>query len=217
MELKELKVKTRPAQGGATPKALRREGFVPAVVYGYRKDPVTLIINDHDFRNLLKEGSHQALLSLNIDDGAASKTVMIKEIQRHPVSRSLIHADFYEVDMKKKITTYVPVVTVGTCKGEKEGGVLQLIRRELEVRCLPASIPESIQINVSDLDIGDAVHVADIQATEGVELVHETNFTIIAVAAPTREKAVAVEGAEEAAVEGAEEAPKEEGEKASAE
>lgn len=195
MELKELKVKTRPAKGGATPKALRREGFVPAVVYGYKKDPVTLVVNGHEFRTLLKETSHQGLLSLNIDDGSASKTVMIKEIQKHPVSLNLVHADFYEVDMKKRITTHVPVVPVGTCKGEKEGGVLQLIRRELEVRCLPARIPESIEIDVSDLDIGDAIHVADLQAAEGVELVHESNFTIIAVAAPSKEKAASVEAA----------------------
>ncbi|ABW68621.1 50S ribosomal protein L25 [Desulfosudis oleivorans] len=204
MELKELQVKTRQMAGGPTPKALRRQGFVPAIVYGHKNDPLPLAVDDHTFRLLLKDAGQQALLSLVIDDGAASKTVMLKELQQHPVSLKLIHADFHEVDLTKKITTYVPVATTGVCKGEKEGGVLQLIRRELEVRCLPGLIPESIAIDISALDIGDSVHVADIEAPEGVELVHEVNFTVIAVAAPTKET-VEDEEAEEAAAEGAEE------------
>ncbi|MDY6831957.1 MAG: 50S ribosomal protein L25 [Thermodesulfobacteriota bacterium] len=209
MELKELQVKTRQMAGGPTPKALRRQGFVPAIVYGHKNEPLPLAVDDHTFRLLLRDAGQQALLSLVIDGGAASKTVMLKELQQHPVSLKLIHADFHEVDLTKKITTHVPVATTGVCKGEKEGGVLQLIRRELEVRCLPGLIPESITIDISALEIGDSVHVADIEAPEGVELVHEVNFTVIAVAAPTKEKAA--EGEEEALEEGAEAAKTEKG------
>ncbi|OQX61629.1 MAG: 50S ribosomal protein L25/general stress protein Ctc [Desulfococcus sp. 4484_241] len=205
METKELKAKTRLTQNGPSPNSLRREGFVPAVVYGYKKDSVPVTVNERDFNRLVKDGGHQSLISLAIDEGSVSKTVMLKEVQKHPVSGKIIHADFYEVDMNKKIATTVPVITTGVCKGEKEGGVLQLIRRELEVRCLPANIPESIEIDVSNLEIGDSIHVEDITVGEDIELLHDVNFTVISVAAPTKAEAEEpAEGEEEAEEEGVE-------------
>ncbi|MDY6825489.1 MAG: 50S ribosomal protein L25 [Thermodesulfobacteriota bacterium] len=188
MEYNELNVSTRNVENPTT-KALRRQGLMPAVVYGYHKDTLPLTIDMKEWRNLLNDISSQSLISLVIDgDTSKQKTVMIKDLQRQPVSQKYVHADFYEVDMKKEITVNIPVHAVGTSKGEEAGGTLQIIRRELEVRCLPGNIPEAFEIDVSSLEIGDAIHVDEIETGEGVELVWDANFTVIAVAAPTAEE-----------------------------
>ncbi|MDY6904909.1 MAG: 50S ribosomal protein L25 [Thermodesulfobacteriota bacterium] len=188
MAYSELNVSTRNIDG-LSAKALRRQGLMPAVVYGYHKETQSLTVNLKEWRNLLNDISSQSLISLVIDgDTAQQKTVMIKDLQRHPVSQKFVHADFYEVDMKKEIVVSIPVHTSGTSKGEEEGGTLQIIRRELDVRCLPANIPESIEIDVSNLEIGDAIHVEELETEEGVELVYDINFTVISVAAPTLEE-----------------------------
>jgi large subunit ribosomal protein L25 len=155
---------------------------------------------------LNKVSPSQALLDLSFSGGGAEKrTVMIKELQIDPVKFKYLHVDFYEVKMDQQITTTVPVAAVGTSKGVEEGGVLQIIRRELEVNCLPGDIPEQIEIDITNLDIGDSVHVEDIRLGEKIEVPYETNFTILTVVSPAMEKEE-VEEAEEEAGEEAEEA-----------
>jgi large subunit ribosomal protein L25 len=128
---------------------------------------------------------------------------MIKELQSHPVSGSFLHIDFYEIDLQRKINVMIPVVTKGVCKGVEVGGLLQIIRREVEVLCMPGDIPESIEIDITDLDIGDSVHVEEIPLGENVEIVSDMNFTLLTVVSPKIEE---VEEEEEEALEGEEEA-----------
>lgn len=184
---------------------------MPAVVYGQGKTPLTLSIDMNEFKNLLNHITSQSLISLQIEgDASLAKTVMIKELQRHPVSRNFVHADFYEVDMNKKIHIHVPVTITGKCEGIEKGGTLQIVRRNLEVVCLPGNIPESITVDISGLDIGDSIHVSQIVTGDDVKLAwdpdEEANYTVVAVVAPTVEKEpVAAEeeaGAEGAAAEG---------------
>jgi len=220
MEIKTLKSQTRQIKSGPTPKALRRSGLMPAIVYGQGKTPLTLTIDMHEFSNLLNHITSQSLIALEVDgESSLSKTVMIKELQRHPVSRSLVHADFYEVDMNKKIHVHVSVTTTGKSVGVEKGGTLEIIRRSLEVICLPGNIPESITVDISALDIGDAVHVSQIVTGDNVELAwdvdEESDYTVVTIAAPTVEKAPQ-EGAEESA-EAAAEGEKEEKKKEDAE
>jgi len=149
-----------------------------------------LSVDIHDMELLLNKVSpSQALLDLDVQNGGNNKkTVMIKELQIDPVKFKYLHVDFYEVRMDQQITTTVPVAAVGTSKGVEEGGILQIIRRELEVNCLPGDIPEQIEIDITELDVGDSLHVEDIQLGEKIEIPYETNFTVLTVVSPAMEK-----------------------------
>lgn len=208
-----LTVESRDIQSEPNPKALRRNGLFPAVIYGQGRSPLHLKVDMNNFNNLLNHVTSQSLIHMTVEgDGGTSKTVMIKDLQRHPLTRKFVHADFYEVDMAKEIHINIPVDTVGESPGVEEGGILQIIRRELEVVCLPGNIPETIEIDVSHLNIGDSVHISEISLGEKVQLMwdpeEESDYTVLAVAAPSIEE----EPTEEELEEGEEGAEAEEGE-----
>lgn len=185
MELIELKAKTREKTGKGAARKLRSANGVPAIMYGVRTDPVMLSLDATDLDKIIREnGSSGLFFSLKLD-GAGQKAVLLKDLQMDPFGMKYFHADFQEIDMDSKISVVVPVETEGVCKGVKEGGILQIIRRELEVLCKPGDTPESVVIDISDLDIGDAVHVADIDLGDAVEIPHEVNFTVITIVPPT--------------------------------
>ena len=168
--------------GNGPSRVLRREDKIPAVLYGPKTEPVKLSIDKLDLEPIFKAGAvTQKLLNLQIEGTDTGHKVMIKEMQRHPVSHNLLHMDFYKVSMDQKIKVMVPVLTTGKSIGVEMGGMIQIIRRELEVLCLPDQIPESITIDVTDLDIGDSFHVEDLQLDEDVEIPAEVNFTILTV------------------------------------
>ena len=200
MDIIEINAKNRTSVGNGPARALRREGRIPAVLYGPGSQPVMLSVDNKELEKILKHGkTGQTLFSMIIDGAKSEKTVMIKELQTEPLSGAFLHADFYEVDLNRKITVSIPVVTVGKAKGVEFGGVLQVIRRELEVICLPMQIPESIHVDISDLGVGDSIHVNDIPLIEGIEIPHDVNFTVITVVAPKAEgpgAGPAAEGAE---------------------
>ncbi|MDZ7830859.1 MAG: 50S ribosomal protein L25/general stress protein Ctc [Desulfobacterales bacterium] len=191
MDRHQITAKRREKTGKGIARTLRREGNIPAVLYGANIDnSVPLSVNIHEMEVLLNKVSpSQALLDLNIENGSRDKkTVMIKELQIDPVKFKYLHLDFYEVKMDQQITTTVPVVTTGTSKGVEEGGIVQIIRRELEVSCLPGDIPEQVEIDITDLDVGDSVHVEDIDLGEKIEIPYDTNFTILTVVSPAMER-----------------------------
>lgn len=200
--------KLRQGTGKGYARKLRSKGRIPAVLYGAGVQNLNLSIDAHDLELLLQnENALRGLLSLNIeDDPTTKKTVMIREIQRDPVKDNLIHIDFHEISMNKKITATVPVVTTGVCKGVEEGGTLQIIRRELEIECLPKDIPDHIEIDITQLEIGDSIHVEEIPLPGEIEIPHESNFTVLTIVSPRKEETAAVEeeagegegGAEEA-------------------
>ncbi len=222
MEQIDLKAQIRKTIGNGPARTLRREGKVPAVLYGPKTEPVLLSIDSKEFEQILKESSvGSVLLNLQIQNGKTmTRSAMIKELQTHPVSGTFLHVDFYEVDMQKKITAKVPVVAKGQSAGVEIGGLLQYVRRELEVLCLPTAIPEAIEVDITDLEIGDSIHVEDISLSGDIEIPADTNFTVITVLAPKVEEEPVEEEleegeelaeGEEAAEEGADqEAPSEE-------
>jgi len=182
LELLELKAVTRTDAGKGQARTLRREGRLPAVLYGPNTDPVMLSVDTSELEDILKGGgAGQAVLNITVDGGKKTHTAMIKELQASPLSREYIHVDFYEVDMKRKINVMVPVTTTGKCIGIEMGGMIQLIRRELEVLCLPGEIPESIEIDITELNIGDSVHVKDVKLDGDVEIPHDVDFTILTI------------------------------------
>ena len=210
MELIELKTNIRTTVGNGPARRLREAGQIPAVLYGPKTESVLLSVNKNDFDLALKQGrSGQIILNLVVqnNDETYTRPAMIKELQVHPVSRNYLHIDFYEIDMDRKITVGIPIVTVGRSVGVERGGVLQIIRRELEVQCLPFEVPESIEIDVTDLDMGDSVHVKDISLDGEVEFLGESNLTVVTILTPKIEE----EPEEEEELE-EEDAEKEEGE-----
>ena len=223
MEQIDLKAQIRKTIGNGPARTLRREGKVPAVLYGPKTEPVLLSIDSKEFEQILKESSvGSVLLNLQIQNGKTmTRSAMIKELQTHPVSGTFLHVDFYEVDMQKKITAKVPVVAKGQSAGVELGGLLQYVRRELEVLCLPTAIPEAIEVDITDLEIGDSIHVEDISLSGDIEIPADTNFTVVTILAPKVEEEPVEEEeleegeelaeGEEAAEEGADqEAPSEE-------
>lgn len=191
MELIELKTNIRTTTGNGPARRLRQKGQIPAVLYGPGTESVLLSVNISDIDMVLKKGRiGQVLLNLVIPNNGetSTKTVMVKEMQLHPVSRNFLHIDFYEVAMDRKIMVNVPVTTTGKAKGVEVGGILQIIRRELEVQCFPLDVPESIEIDITDLDIGDSIHVGDISRQSEIEFLGDENFTVVTIVTPKIEE-----------------------------
>ncbi|BBO71719.1 50S ribosomal protein L25 [Desulfosarcina alkanivorans] len=205
MEILSLKAIQREAVGNGPSRVLRREGKVPAILYGPKTEAMKLTIDKLDLEPIFKSGSvAQKVLKLEIEGLNDKRNVMVKEMQRHPVSQQLLHMDLYEVSMGTKLKVMVPVVVTGKCVGVEMGGMLQIIRRELEVLSLPDQIPDNITIDITDLDIGDSFHVQDLQLEGDVEIPADVNFTILTILA-TKAEEEAVEGEEdEEMAEGAE-------------
>jgi len=194
----ELKTNVRTQVGNGPARALRREGKIPAVLYGPDTEPVLLSVAVNDLEQILKKSkAAQVLLNVLIQNGETStKSAMIKELQTHPISRDFLHIDLYEIALDRKITVKIPIAIKGTPIGVEEGGVLQTVRRELEVLCLPFAIPEVIEIDVTDLDIGDSIHVGKLSVGEDIELMDDDHFTVVTVLTPKVEE-VEVEELEE--------------------
>jgi large subunit ribosomal protein L25 len=212
LELIELKTNIRTAVGNGPARRLRQAGQIPAVLYGPGTESVLLSVNISDIDMVLKKGRiGQVLLNLVIPNNGetSTKTVMVKELQLHPVSRDFLHIDFYEVSMDRKIMVNIPVTTTGKSKGVEIGGILQIIRRELEVQCLPLNVPESIEIDITNLDIGDSVHVGDISRQSEFEFLDDEHFTVVTIISPKIEEE---EEPEEEEAEEGEEVIAEEGE-----
>ena len=198
LEFHNLSAKSRTSKGNSPARALRREGAIPAVIYGPGKDAVSLSVGIYDLEQVLKAArSGQVFVNLAIEGGDTRKA-MLKELQRHPVKGNFIHADFYEIAMDRKVNVMIPITTVGKSQGVEMGGMLQIIRRELEAWCMPSDIPENIVIDITNLGMGESVHVEDIELEGDVELIHDVNFTVLTVLSGRKaEEEEAEEGEEE--------------------
>jgi large subunit ribosomal protein L25 len=203
----ELNATVRKTTGNSPARELRRGGHIPAILYGPQTEPVLLAVNNKEFEQILKKGNiGSIILDLAIQNGKkVTKPAMIKELQSHPVSGAFLHIDFYEIDMKRKINVMIPVVTKGISKGVELGGLLQIIRREIEVLCMPGDIPDTIELDITDMDVGDSVHVEEIPLGDNVEIASDVNFTVLTIVSPkveeVEEEEEALEG-EEAEAEG---------------
>lgn len=178
----ELKVTLREETGKGVARKLRAEGLVPAVVYGKDFEPCSITVEPKALEAAVSsEAGWNTLITLKGAKPVEGKVVVLKDLDLHPIRRDMVCADFHAIDLKKKGRFMVPVVTVGKSEGEKIGGSLQVIRHELEVVCLPSEVPQSIEINVEALNIGDVVHVDEVVAPEGIEIPFDVNFTVITV------------------------------------
>jgi large subunit ribosomal protein L25 len=181
---------------------LRRAGRVPATIYGRLAKPQNLEVNSKEFADLLHHSASENLLvDLSVENDARSKRLaLVQEIQHHPLDGKVLHVDFHEVAENEKVTVQVPVETSGEAAGVKVGGgVLEHVLFKLKVRCLPKDLPEQIIIDVTPLEIGKSIHLGDIKAPEGVEILGDKHITVVAVSAPRAEEVVATDAAAPAA------------------
>lgn len=200
MEALELKAQVRKESGKGPARRLRMKGFIPAVFYGSGEAAQMLAVDVADLSKYLKERKESVFIKLKIDDDGkqSEKLSMIKELQTSPVSNKPVHADFLEVRMDHKITLEVPIHFVGHPVGVELGGELQLLKRDLMISGLPGNVPESVQIDISGLKIGESLMVGDITLGEGVESEDAEDIAIATVWAP-KAAVEAIEGEEEAA------------------
>jgi large subunit ribosomal protein L25 len=203
----ELPATLRKSAGKGSARRLRAKNLIPAVLYGpHTEKPLNIAVDPEALKEAISTPHKlNTLLTLKLEDGA-ERLVMIKDYQTEIVSHDLMHADFLDVRLDEKVRVKVPLIFAGMPAGVKEGGILQTMRRELELMALPTAIPEKIEVDVSHLKIGGSLHVKDVQFPSGVTPKFTTNFAIAAVVAPEKEEvaapvAAAVEGA--AAVPGA--------------
>jgi large subunit ribosomal protein L25 len=183
-----LTAQTRTGIGRSAVNAIKKQGLVPAVVYGGSDTPQPLTLNAREISNLLSHATSEHLLvDLEIADGGnkTSRLALIQEVQHDPIKRTVLHVDFHAVKADEKLHSEIPVVTTGEPAGVKNfGGILEIAIHELEIECLPKDLPELISLDVTALNVGDAIHVKDIQLPEGVSCRLDGDLTVVRVAAP---------------------------------
>jgi large subunit ribosomal protein L25 len=176
----ELNIEIREKSGKGVARKLRAAGKLPAVVYGKGLEPAPIVVDPSELEAAVSgESGLNTLITLTGAKDLAGKVVVLKNADVHPIRRDMISADLHVINLTEKSSFMVPVNTVGTAAGQKEGGSLQLVRNELEVLCLPTQVPQSIDIDVTELQIGDTIHIEDIAVPEGVEFVYDVNFTVL--------------------------------------
>lgn len=205
-ELFEVEANVRHDMGKGASRRLRREKQVPGVVYGGKKEP-TLLSLDHN--KLIKSLSHEAFYShiLTLKTGTDSDRVILKAVQRHPYKPVIMHVDFQRINMNEKLHMHIPLHFIGenNAQGVKEGGLVSHIMIDVEVSCLPADLPEFIEVDISDMALNDIKHLSDIKLPKGVEIIaltHDDDKPVVSIHLPrVEEEPVAAESAEPASAE----------------
>ena len=204
----------RDLSGKGPARALRRAEKIPAVVYGHGYDPVSITLDGTVLNKMFRPGHEDAaelqIISLQIEGekGQTETKVMIKDIQRHPLQQHIEHIDFFAVKMDEPIVAPVHIRLHGKPEGVKLGGILRHIIREIEVKSLPDNIPAHLDLEIEHLQIGDSIHVSDIEVPENVQVLTDPSAAVVNVIAPTVVKEEAETGETAEAAEEAEEAPK---------
>lgn len=200
-----LDVKPRAELGKGPTRRYRAAGLVPAVFYGPSVEPVSLLVDGKQMSQAMHtEAGGNVLITLKID--GQSRLTVPREVQRHPIRGTILHVDFVNVARDQKIEAHVPVHVVGESRGVKEGGVLDQHMHELQVEAVPTDIPAAIEVDISDLGIGDSIHVADVKIPTGVEMLSPAEEMVAAVIEARLTELVEEEEEAEEALEPGEEA-----------
>ncbi len=201
-----LNAQMREGLGKSNSKKLRSEGFVPAIFYGYQTDAIAIKVDSSELISALVGDRDEAVfvkLGIQSDKGKkVQKLSVIKDLQIDAIKRKPVHVDFYEIRMDRTLTVDVPVIFSGTPIGVEAGGELQQLRRTVKVSGLPSDLPESVEIDISDLNIGDSVKVDTIAVKEEVQILESDDVAIVSVV-PTRTTLITQEGEEEEVTEDA--------------
>ena len=182
-----LSAKSRENLKKSATNSIRKEGFVPAVVYGREEASQPISINELELVKTVRDEGRNAIISLKVE-GSKSFDVMLHDYQMDPIKNALVHADFYVVNMSQEMEAVVPLEVVGEAKGSKKGGVLQQPLFELMVSAKPKDIPESVKVDVSSLEIGDTLTIADLPKSSSYSYVDDAETTVFTVTLPTVEE-----------------------------
>ena len=193
-----LNAMPRTESGKGVARKLRAAGQVPGIIYGHGRDPQSLTVNAREFDRLAERVRITSTVIELALDGRTART-LIRELQRDPIRRSVLHIDFQELVAGEKVNVSVPLRFIGTAEGVKTGGgILEEIIHQIHVRVDPSNIPDHVDVDVTSLTIGHSFHVSDLKLPEGVEVTDEADQTVVIVSAPKAEEVVApvaVEGA----------------------
>jgi large subunit ribosomal protein L25 len=189
MEQINISANLRNTTGKGPNRRLRQSGKVPAVLYGHKRQAVSLEVDPKEiFRILHSQSGENTIFGLNVP-GQERVNCLIKEFQLEPISHRLLHADFYEVAMDQTLEVDVPLEIVGESIGVKtEGGIIDIVHRELRVECLPSDIPEHIVVDVTNMKIGDLFRIKDLQLSDKIKLLDDPETVIVAVEHPREEE-----------------------------
>lgn len=180
-----IKAKAREAHKRSVKTELRNTGYVPAIVYGFKTESTPIAVNEKELEKTIRTEGRNAILSLDVDGKKVN--AVLKEVQKEPLKGKLIHLDFLAVSMRQELEVEVPVVAAGTSVGVKEGGVLQQPNRELKLTVKPSDIPENIEVDITELAIGDTLTVGDIRDKVDFTIVDEDDVVLVTVSAPVSE------------------------------
>jgi large subunit ribosomal protein L25 len=165
---------------------LRAAGFVPAVVYGYKTEATPISVNERDLLKTLRITGRNGVMKLQVDGNEVN--VVLNDYQADPLKGTVLHADFLAINMTEELEVSVQIHIVGESKGEKEGGIISQPNFELDIKVKPADIPESYDIDISDLEIGDTLTVADIREKSKYEILSEDDYALVTISAPRSEE-----------------------------
>lgn len=193
-----LKARGRGETGKGAARRLRREGQVPAVIYGHGEATRSLSVDAHELETLFSRISvENTVIQVLIDGDGDGIPALVREVQSHPVRPEILHVDFYQIHAGQSVDVEIPLRLTGSAPGVREGGILEQVIHELPISCLPDRIPQFLELDVSSLDIGDSLHVSDILLPEGVETDMDPERTVCTVGAPSVMAVEEEEAAEE--------------------
>lgn len=170
-----LKAEFREHTGRKAVQRMRREGKLPAVMYGHKEEPVAVALDAHDFI----EGLHHGHRLMDVQVGKNKQTILVKEVQYDHLGKNVIHADLMRVDVTESLRISVPIVLKGTAAGVHEGGIVEAHVDHLEVECMVTDIPEAIPVIIKDMHVGDAIHASDIELPSGVKLLSSPEMLVV--------------------------------------
>jgi large subunit ribosomal protein L25 len=179
-----LSANARDGKGKGAARSLRSQGQVPAVIYGHGRDPQALALNARDLDKMLSHIQAESTV-IEVTVGGHTAKTLIREIQRHPIKRQILHVDFQALVAGEKVTVSIPIVLQGIPEGVRlEGGVLDQTLREIEIEVDPSNIPDHVEYDVTNMVIGDSVHISDLKVPEGVEVLDDPETSVAVLAAP---------------------------------
>jgi large subunit ribosomal protein L25 len=186
MEQLLMNAKNRQRKAKGDNRRLRREGLVPAVIYGGDKEPQAVTIDHHELELILRGARRtNAIFNLTVEGEAGQEQAIIREVQRHPTTEKMVHVDFLRIDLEREIEVSVPLhVTGATPKGVRAGGILEHLARTLQIRCKPLHLPKNLEADLSELELNQSFHVRDLTLPEGIQVMDEPEtplFTILAL------------------------------------
>ena len=202
MEKVELITEPREGTGTSYVKKLRAQDKIPAVLYKKGENAISLTLDKLELLKVLHTAKGEnVIVALTVKGSkkAKTRTVIVKEVQRHPIRDEILHVDFNEISLKEKITVKIPIQTKGESKGVKEGGILEHTLWEVEVECFPTQIPENVTVDISELEIGDVVHVRDLVLPEDVKLLTDPEQAVVTIESPVMAEVEETAAEEEAA------------------